>query len=363
MQFHFPLYLVGGSIRDYLLQKTPNDFDFATKALPQEILAILKDYTTFRSGEKYGTIGVIFEGIKCEITTFRCEGEYLDNRHPSNVSFCEDIKMDLSRRDFSINALAYDICKDEMIDIFGGLNDLENKLICCIGNANERLKEDSLRILRAFVLVANNNFHIKQTTLQSIIELKYLLNEIKIERIRSEVNKIFASYNPKKALQLMKQHNILAVKYIPSQLNKIPPHLRIYLAFMIFSHLDYLTPSMQKKTLQLQNIIKEFTLLPHKSHDIKAKIAYIVYKFGFEDTKKAIIIKANLSKKGRILTKYFNTLRIYPPKINGNDIKKIGFNVKDIQKIKDSIWKATFMANLSKHQYHKILYAMKNSQI
>ena len=141
-------WLVGGCVRDAVMGVVPHDYDITTSALPQQTIAAFKDYRVIETGLKHGTVTVIIDGEQLEITTFRVEGEYLDNRHPSSVSFTSRIEDDLGRRDFTINAMAYR--PDEgLLDLFGGRADIERGVISCVGEPEERFEEDGLRILRA----------------------------------------------------------------------------------------------------------------------------------------------------------------------------------------------------------------------
>jgi len=186
----YSAYIVGGAIRDFLLGKTPHDFDIATSAIPEEILSVFSDYKTLTTGIKHGTIGVISSGKLLEVTTFRIDEDYSDFRHPSNVRFTNKLKDDLSRRDFTINALAYD---GEVIDYFGGCEDLEKGIIRCVGDPNIRFTEDVLRILRALRFSCQLNFTILENTKEAIFKYKDLLKNISKERIAIEVNKMLSS--------------------------------------------------------------------------------------------------------------------------------------------------------------------------
>lgn len=183
----FKGYLVGGCVRDSILNLTPNDYDITTDAKPEDIVKIFDH--TIPTGLQHGTVTVVLDNEYCEITTFRIDGEYLDNRKPSEVTFTNSLKEDLSRRDLTINAIAYN--EDEgFIDYFGGMKDLENKIIRCVGNENIRLREDALRILRVYRFSAQLGFKIDVCTRSAcILESSYLRN-ISIERIVSEFNKI-----------------------------------------------------------------------------------------------------------------------------------------------------------------------------
>ena len=144
----FEAYVVGGCVRDMMLNLEPNDYDICTSATPNEVKEIFVDYRVIETGVKHGTVTVIISGKQYEITTFRCDGEYVDNRKPKNVVFIKSLKEDLNRRDFTINAMAYNHIVG-FIDYFNGMSDLNNKIICTVGDANERFSEDALRIMRA----------------------------------------------------------------------------------------------------------------------------------------------------------------------------------------------------------------------
>lgn len=190
-------YVVGGCVRDSLLGKKPHDWDISSPVPAQKLIKYFKKkgYKTIPAGMKHGTIAVILNGNKFEITTFRKDGEYSDGRHPDSVEWTDDLKEDLMRRDFTINAMAYH--PDEgLIDLYGGLEDLENKIIRCVGNADERIKEDSLRIMRAIRFSAKYGYNIHRKTVEAIHKNCRLLNSISNERIISELNLILKSrYN------------------------------------------------------------------------------------------------------------------------------------------------------------------------
>ena len=185
----FQCYVVGGSVRDMLMGITPKDYDLTTNAKPEEILEIFREYKTFDNGIKHGTVSVIIEGEVFEITTYRIDGDYIDCRHPQNVEFTSSLKEDLSRRDFTVNAMAYNP-KEGLIDYFEGKRDVEYKAIRCVGEADVRFKEDALRILRALRFASVYNFSIEYNTFNAILENKKLLNNISKERISNEFTQI-----------------------------------------------------------------------------------------------------------------------------------------------------------------------------
>ncbi|MDO5018071.1 MAG: CCA tRNA nucleotidyltransferase [Lagierella massiliensis] len=210
-EHNFSAFPVGGCVRDSLLCLSPKDFDLTCDALPSEILEIFKDHKTITLGEKFGTIGVVLNNKIFEITTMRFEDNYLDNRHPEKISFTKNLKEDLSRRDFTINAMAYDYVKDEIIDPHGGLNDLNNHLIRTVGNPDDRFSEDALRILRAFRFSGQLNFKIEDGTLSSICKNSPLLKNIAGERIKDELDKIllYSSFESLRNLYNCNVFNIL----------------------------------------------------------------------------------------------------------------------------------------------------------
>lgn len=181
-------YIVGGAVRDALLGNNPIDYDITTSALPEEIIDIFSFAKILTTGLKHGTVTVILNDVFYEITTFRSEDLYLDNRHPNNVSFINSLKKDCERRDFTINAICYD---GELIDYYNGIEDLHHKLIRCVGNPFERFEEDALRIIRALRFSSTLDFEIEDKTKEAIHAKKDLLKKISIERINKELFQMF----------------------------------------------------------------------------------------------------------------------------------------------------------------------------
>jgi poly(A) polymerase/tRNA nucleotidyltransferase (CCA-adding enzyme) len=215
----FETYVVGGSVRDFLLGKTPKDYDLTTSAQPEEIISLFPK--TFYENS-FGTVGVVTCGeelgtlctpdmIKIvEVTPFRVEGIYSDKRHPDTVSFSTDIKDDLKRRDFTINALAYRIQTGELLDLFKGRGDLESGIIRAVGDPELRFQEDSLRMLRAIRFSAQLGFHVEQETSEAIKKLSQNIDHVSKERIRDEFIKIVESDSPMNAFILARNLNLLS---------------------------------------------------------------------------------------------------------------------------------------------------------
>ncbi len=192
-------YVVGGACRDILMGKAINDWDVATSALPEETAAVFSDYRVIETGIKHGTVTVIIDSLSIEITTYRIEKGYSDNRHPDRVDFTQRIEDDLSRRDFTVNAIAYSPLAG-IIDPYGGQQDIDAKVIRCVGNPDTRFGEDALRILRALRFSSVLGFEIDKDTADSIHRNKSLLANISAERIFAETSKLLCGKNVKRIL-------------------------------------------------------------------------------------------------------------------------------------------------------------------
>lgn len=197
MSHGFEGYAVGGCVRDSLLGRIPGDWDITTSANPYEVKQIFP--RTIDTGIKHGTVTVMLGKEGFEVTTYRLDGEYEDNRHPKQVEYTKNLVEDLKRRDFTINAMAYN-AKDGLVDEFDGLEDLKENRIRCVGSADQRFEEDALRILRAVRFSAQLNFTIEEETLAAIRIKALNLRNISAERIREELNKLLLSNHPEKIM-------------------------------------------------------------------------------------------------------------------------------------------------------------------
>ncbi len=189
----YEAYAVGGCVRDSVLGREPEDWDITTSAMPEETKALFAK--TFDTGIEHGTVTVLMGDEGFEVTTYRIDGEYEDSRHPKEVTFTRNLKEDLQRRDFTINAMAYNE-KDGLVDIFGGIRDLRVGVIRCVGNAVERFSEDALRILRGIRFAAQLGFGMEDDTRRAMGELAPVLGKISAERIQAELVKIIMSDRP-----------------------------------------------------------------------------------------------------------------------------------------------------------------------
>ncbi len=193
----YDAFAVGGCVRDSILGREPKDWDITTKATPLEVKKIFR--RTIDTGIQHGTVTVMLDKAGYEVTTYRIDGEYEDNRHPKAVSFTKDLIEDLKRRDFTINAMAYNKEKG-LVDAFKGLSDMQEGIIRCVGSATERFEEDALRILRAVRFSAQLGFAIEEETLKAVRNKAHNLKNISAERIRVELDKLIMSPHPEKLI-------------------------------------------------------------------------------------------------------------------------------------------------------------------
>lgn len=218
----FEAFLVGGCVRDLIMEKVPKDWDITTNAKPEEIIALFEK-TIYEN--KFGTVGVCIPNVThvteyhiVEVTPYRIEAKYSDFRHPDEIRFSENIEDDLKRRDFTINALAYNPSKGQLIDLYKGQEDIKDKVIKAVEGANDRFQEDALRMLRAIRFSTQLNFAIEYDTMQAIVNNSQLIKNISFERIRDEFTKIINSENPVAGMGLLQKLGLL--KYIIPELEE-----------------------------------------------------------------------------------------------------------------------------------------------
>lgn len=256
--YEFEAYVVGGCIRDCLLGFIPKDWDICTSATPQEVEAIFNNHQIIETGLKHGTVTIIMDDGQYEVTTFRTEENYTDNRHPDKVTFVKSIEKDLARRDFTMNAIAYSPLRD-VVDSFGGEVDLQEKRISCVGNEDERFNEDGLRIMRALRFSSVYGFEIDNLTSEAIHRNVKLLNNISSARINSELCKLLCG---KGCLNVLLEYKDVFVTIIPelvpcigfNQNNK-------YHKYTIYDHIAHAVSN-------------------YKGTDISVKIALLLHDIG-----------------------------------------------------------------------------------
>ncbi len=203
----FECFIVGGSVRDMLLELPAYDFDFTTNARPEQISALFKH--SIPTGIKHGTLTLLFDRLSYEITTYRSEGEYSDGRRPDEVFFSESLEEDILRRDFTINGLAYNYNTFDVLDYCGGIQDLEDSIIRAIGSPEDRLSEDGLRGYRACRFASKLNFQIDRATLKAIKSTLSVAEKVSVERVRDEIMKLMNSDKPSVGIEYMRMTGLL----------------------------------------------------------------------------------------------------------------------------------------------------------
>ena len=215
----YEAYIVGGFVRDYIMGIKSNDVDITTNAKPKDLIKIFPNANI--DNEVYGSVIVYLNNIRFEIITYRDEGNYLDNRHPDTVNYVDDLKIDLKRRDFTINTICMD--KDgNIVDLLNSKSDIDNKIIKTVINPLESFKIDSLRILRAIRFATTLDFELALDVKEAIMQSKYLLKDLSINRKKSELDKIFSSPNIEKGIKLIKELDLIDVLYLDN-INKVKP--------------------------------------------------------------------------------------------------------------------------------------------
>ena len=353
----FDGYIVGGCVRDSLLLKKPSDYDVTTNAKPDDIKRIFRK--TIDTGIKHGTVSVLFydygKPMIYEVTTYRIDGDYTDSRHPNNVIFVDNLYEDLKRRDFTINAMAYN---DEvgLIDRFGGIKDLENKIVRAVGDPKERFKEDALRLLRAIRFAAKLGFKLDKETEEAMPEFSKNLSLISKERIQIELTKIITSKNPSYVKYIF---DYGFDKYICEDFDKIKigrfsSNSPLYIAYAcLLYNTDYEIAKNILHCLKLDNnnITKILSLLEAKTiYDdiiesdsaefnikIKELINFLTYDLVYDfislqhiNNNKDHLIIDKINKLIKQYEKQKTPIFIKDLMINGNDLMDIGFKGVEI---------------------------------
>lgn len=215
----YEAYIVGGFVRDYVMGIKSNDVDITTNARPKDLIKIFPNANI--DNEVYGSVTVYLNNIRFEITTYRDDGNYLDNRHPDTINYVNDLKTDLKRRDFTINTICMDKAGN-IVDLLGCRSDIDNKIIKTVINPLESFKIDSLRILRAIRFATTLDFELAKEVKEAIIQSRYLLKDLSINRKKEELDKIFSSSNIEKGIMLIKELGLIDVLFLEN-INKVIP--------------------------------------------------------------------------------------------------------------------------------------------
>lgn len=334
----YEAFVVGGAVRDFLLGDAPGDYDITTSAVPCEVKAVFNSEKTVDTGIKHGTVSVILKHKAYEVTTYRIDGEYLDARHPESVSFTRNINEDLARRDFTVNAMAYNETRG-LVDLFSGEEDLKSGIIRAVGLAEKRFEEDALRILRALRFASRLDFKIEESTSKAIFEKAELLEKVARERIYTEWIKLLSG---KGAYRIINEYRDVIRLFIP-ELSKIslPEEesfkkadfdLRFISLFKDLSAVEWLAAldglradnkmKLLGKAL-LENLEKELTT--------EYKMKLMLSKIGEEYTEKLIKLKALCQRAQGCEEAIFKKViesgeayRLSDMKLSGKDLFEIG---------------------------------------
>ena len=373
-EHNYEAYIVGGCVRDALLDVTPHDYDITTSAPPHVVLDIFKDFKCIETGIEHGTVSVLIDSNLYEITTYRIEGEYKDHRRPDSVDFTNKLEEDLKRRDFTINAMAYNE-KDNLIDLFGGKEDLKNKIIKTVGNPYDRFNEDGLRMIRAIRFSSKLNFLIEEETLQAIYNNAQIIKNISLERITDEFTKIILSDKPENIVYLFKTK---LLKYLDISneenkdkiedlykkiglLNEIDKDLTKRLATLdyLVEALDINCKSFCNSLIYSKKIIKNHNIILNclKNTNIeelnKIKIKKILNKIEKNLFEQYLDISKAICKNEKKINNIIDILKeieennecytIKNLKINGNDIIYLGYKNKEIGDILNNLLEAVIV--------------------
>lgn len=341
----FEAYAVGGCVRDSLMNQTPNDWDICTSALPDRMKRCFKNFRAVETGLKHGTLTVIVDGEPYEITTFRKDGEYRDHRHPEQVEFVSDLQTDLSRRDFTVNAMAVHPEKG-VVDFYGGIDDLNKKLIRCVGNPDLRFTEDALRIMRGVRFASTLGFSIEEETEKSILKNAHLLKEIAAERIIVELKKTVTGKN---APCIMKKYREVFAQRIPEMLKysdekwnvlcdflgKLPYDVSIRLS-LLYSGIETDEIKNSLKNLKFEKAIQEEIVALKESLNIELSpelpsMCRFLNKLGEERAKKALLLRESLYGSQEESFKCMEQVlsekicfTLHGLAVNGNDLRELG---------------------------------------
>ncbi|MBQ7226013.1 MAG: CCA tRNA nucleotidyltransferase, partial [Clostridia bacterium] len=319
--------LVGGCVRDMLMGIPPHDFDITTNATPEKMKFVFQKERVIETGIKHGTLTVIIDGTPLEITTFRIDGEYKDSRHPESVTFSRNLKSDLERRDFTVNALYYDL-DEGVVDAFDGENDIKNKVIRAVGDPEKRFCEDALRILRAIRFSSVLGFEIEEKTRQAMLKCKHLLKNISAERIAVEINKFVLGKNVKNAIlqnyeilgelcpEFIKMHGFNqhnnwhiydVLEHTAVAVESTPPLMHLRLSMLFHDTGKVHTFFRDEKGIghfyghgeKSAEIVREYLNKYKYDNETKEKVYYLVKHHDLYTEEDEVLIKKRLNRMGK----------------------------------------------------------------
>ena len=354
-KYGYRAYAVGGCVRDVIMGREPSDWDMTTNASPEKMIEIfsLEGVRTIPTGLKHGTVTVLLDGESYEVTTFRIDGSYTDSRHPDEVIFTQNVEDDLARRDFTINAMAAAPLTDvtalsgenasrntEIIDVFGGISDINNKTIRAVGEPERRFCEDALRILRAVRFAATLGFEIEENTKKAAAKLAYGLQKVSIERKIVELKKMLLSRGADYGIELLFELGL--EKYIHSDIKKparslltLPEKFETRMAALFFENENAPDLSSLKLSRAESQGIKKLCDKRAFCHDISEKSARrMIFEYG-DLARDAALLNQNhdLSEIIEKQAKNSPCVSIAQLKVSGNDLITEGIEPRSIGKI------------------------------
>ena len=353
-RFHengYEAFIVGGCVRDSLLGDEPKDYDITTNALPTQVEQLFSDLKVIETGIRHGTVTVIINKEPYEITTYRTDVKYSDHRHPDEVRYALTLGEDLSRRDFTVNAMAYDE-ENGLIDSFNGVNDLNEGIIRCVGDPDTRFNEDALRILRCIRFASRYGFRIEENTESALFRNRELLRYVSVERIATEFNEIITS---NKANEYLSRYRIIFETVMPqledldfSLVGKVNRRLymRISALFVLDDSLS--TVGMLRHMHYSNKIIDEVsTLLDHVDSPLETDydIRRMFFEIGIKATNDLLSLKKARGDDldyGRVIRRIRELRKSFIARdqmnINGDDLMILGYRGREIGQILDDLY-------------------------
>ncbi len=365
--------VVGGPVRDFLRGANPSDYDITTSATPEETKAAFSDFKTVDTGIKHGTVTLVLNSKPYEITTYRIDGEYTDSRHPDSVTFTREIKEDLSRRDFTINAISYNP-KDGITDPFGGREDINKGIIRAVGDPHLRFSEDALRILRALRFSSTLGFEIEENTALALTEKSYLLSGISAERIFTEWKKLLSGDG---AFNVLSKFSSVLPHFLPELKElSLPDKKALSEDFIVRQTAlfylscenpakSYKSGMLRLKTDSLTRDMGEKMLGNVGKYEIKSlsDAGVMLKELGAEAADYTLRLEVALGKKSEenyaLLSKYINKglpYKISDLKIDGNRLKVLGLRGREIGETLDRLLFAVILGEVKNEEADLIGY-------
>ena len=316
----FEAFCVGGAVRDSIMGLNPTDWDITTSASPEDTVMVFKDYKTVDTGLKHGTLTVVIDKTPFEVTTYRVDGDYNDNRHPENVHFTKELSDDLSRRDFTVNALAYND-KTGLVDLYDGQEDIYNSIIKTVGAPSARFQEDGLRIMRALRFASVLGFTIESETAKAIHDNKDLLKNISAERLAVELSKLVCGKN---AFNILTEYwDVLSV-FIPEIKSAVgfkqygKKH-----AYDVWEHICHTVDTIpQDKILRLTMLLHDLGKIPTHKLDENGNSTFKNHATMGGDMAREILTRLRFDKKTINRVSFLVANHDFEPPLSKTDLKK-----------------------------------------